>query len=89
MVIKIDEVWNRLVKYEGETFCQIRGKKFTYTIRGATLRLDTTNRSFSKGHLERALPLLPLKDTTQVRHLMAPSYMFALLTDERIVAGEW
>jgi len=88
-MISIDDVWNRLAKYEGKTFRQIRGKEFRYTIRGETLYLDTTSWSFSKGHLGRALPLLPLKDTTQVQHLMAPSYMFALLTDDRIVAGDW
>ncbi len=82
-------MWNRIARCAGETFLLRRGKEFTYTIRGETLHLDTTNRSISKGHLERALPLLPLKDTTQVQHLMAPSYMFALLTDERVVAGEW
>jgi len=85
----IDDVWHRIVEHAGERFRQVRGREFTYTICGNVLRLDTTPWSFSKGHLKRALSLLPLESTVPIRHLMAPSYIFALLTDRRIAAGEW
>jgi len=82
----IVDVWNRILKNEGETFRQIRGKTFTYTVVANSLKLSTTNRSISKKTIEQALEFLPLENTTPLQNLQAPSYLYAILTDKRITS---
>ncbi len=85
----IEAVWARIKQCEGQSFQKLRGGEFTYTVRGEVLYLHTTNRCLSKAHLAKVMPLLPLSNTVPVQHFMAPSYIYALLTDPRIVADEW
>jgi hypothetical protein len=87
--VSIEEVWARVVAHEGETFTQMRGGEFTYSIRGDTAHLSRTNQGVARTTFERALKLVPLKDTTPLQHLRAPSYLFAILTDERIRGDDW
>ncbi len=81
----IDNVWNKIVACEGQVFLQVRGKPFTYSIRGNSIVLHTTNRQIPKSDVAKAVPLLPLKSTVPLQNRQAPSYLFALLTDHRIV----
>ncbi|WP_088006836.1 hypothetical protein [Indiicoccus explosivorum] len=85
----IDEVWNRIIKYDGQEFTQIRGQKFTYKVAGNSLVLSTTNHAISRRTLEKAFQFVPLENTVPIQNLFAPSYLFALLNDERIRQGEW
>ncbi len=84
-----ETIWHRIEALEGETFRQIRGKKFTYKIVGNSLALDSTNQSISQKQLEDAFELLPLEDTISVQHLRAPSYIYAILMDPRVRRGDW
>lgn len=85
----IDKVWKRIVAHEGQVFKQIRGKEFTYHITGNTIHLSTTNQQVSIGEFEKALEFLPLKNTAVIQHLRAPSYLYAILMDQRISQNEW
>ena len=85
----IDTVWKRIVANEGQIFKQIRGKEFTYNITGHTILLSTTNQNVSRRELEKALEFLPLKSTVVIQHLRAPSYLYAILMDQRISQNEW
>ena len=82
-------VWTRIEAHAGETFTQIRGGQFTYAIEGDSLDLDRTNQKVPRSHIEQALALVPLPNTVPVQHLRAPSYIYAILMDERIRGGEW
>ncbi|MDW3214977.1 MAG: hypothetical protein R8G01_13320 [Ilumatobacteraceae bacterium] len=84
-----DSVWQRIESCSGQVFHQILGKPFTYTARGRTIRLHTTNRSISRTAIEKALVLCPLENTTPVQHLSAPSYVYAILMDPRIRRSDW
>lgn len=86
---KIDVVWQRIQAHAGETFCQIRGGEFSYEVTGGGLRLNRTNQILPKKHLAEALELVPLRSTVPVHHLRAPSYIYAILMDPRVSAGEW
>jgi hypothetical protein len=86
---KIDDVWERIVAHGGETFHQIRGGEFTYAVKGQHLRLSRTNQNVPRSHVEEALALVPLDNTVAVQHLRAPSYIFAILMDERIRGRDW
>ncbi len=87
--MNIETAWNRVISLEGETFRQIYGKEFSYTVVGNSILLSTTNRSISKKTFEQALEFVPLSDTTPVQHLQAPSYIYAILMDNRVRSGLW
>lgn len=81
----IEQIWTRIIENEGEIFKQIKGKEFTYQIIGNGLKLSTTNQIINKSVFEKAIELLPVKNTVPLQHLRAPSYLYAILTDKRII----
>ena len=83
--MNIELIWERICRHEGETFRQIRGKEFTYTVNGNSIKLSTTNYNIAKSTFEKALAFLPLENTVPIQHLSAPSYLYAILTDSRIL----
>jgi len=90
MSIDANRVWQRIRNHAGHEFRQIRGKVFTYRVPSPrTIRLDTTNRMISRTAIEKALERVPLRATTVVRDLSAPSYIYAILMDERIRRSDW
>ena len=81
----IDIVWDRIISHAGKTFTQIEGGTFTYTVESANvIKPDRTDQNIAKSVVEDALAFVPLKDTVSVNHLRAPSYLYAILTDDRI-----
>lgn len=82
--MNFDVIWERICNNEGKIFHQIRGKKFTYNVHGNTLMLSTTNYNIAKSTFEKALEFVPFENTTPVQHLSAPSYLYAILMDNRI-----
>lgn len=88
-VLSIDVVWARIRAHEGETFRQVRGGEFMYTIASGQLRPDRTNRNLPRSDFERAVALVPLARPGQIQRLQGPSYIFAVLMDERIRGGDW
>ena len=88
-MISFSNVWARIEAHAGETFRQIRGGEFVYEIHGNSLIPDRTNHQLPKSHFEEAFKLAPLKDTVQVQHLRGPSYLYAILMDERIRRQDW
>jgi hypothetical protein len=87
--VDIELIWQRIVKNQGKIFKQKKGKEFTYRVKGDTVFLETTNHSFSKGHLQRAFKFLPLEGPGKINHLHAPSYIYGVLMDNRIKDGDW
>lgn len=85
----IEKVWDRILDCEGNTFRQIKGGEFTYTVKGNAIHLSRTNRLVSKSTINEALKYVPLKNTVPLQNLQAPSYLYALLTDERISKNDW
>ena len=82
-------VWARIKAHEGETFRQIRGGEFTYIVSGSAVVPDRTNQNLPRSHFEEASRLLPLQSTIPVQHHRGPSYMYAILMDNRIRQGDW
>ncbi|MBG9545031.1 hypothetical protein ABE29_20370 [Cytobacillus firmus] len=85
----IDKIWERIKQCEGDTFKQIRGKEFTYSVEGNYVYLNTTERSISKNEFAKALKLVPLENTVQLQKFQAPSYLFAILMDKHIRKTDW
>ena len=88
-IATIDQVWGRIQDHEGETFRQIRGQEFTYECSSSAITPSTTDWIIPRAHFEKALDLVPLKNTVPVQHLMGPSYLYAVLMDERIRRSDW
>lgn len=84
MDMSIDSVWASIAAHQGELFHQIRGKEFTYSVRGNVLRPSTTNQNIPKSAFRKALDRMPFGDTAALQDLRGPSYVFAILKDERI-----
>ena len=84
-----DRIWSRIVAHSGETFHQMRGKPFTYEARGRTIYLHTTDRMISRTAIEKALQNVPLENTVPVQGLSAPSYIYAILRDDRVRLRDW
>lgn len=82
-------IWERICQNEGKVFCQIRGKEFTYTVKGNYIKLSTTNYNVAKSVIEKALEFVPLENTVSIQHLSAPSYLYAILMDKRIRMNEY
>ena len=85
----IEILWERIIENEGQTFKQIKGGEFTYTVKGNVIELSRTNRSVSKNTFMEALKYVPLVNTVPLQHLQAPSYLFAILMDSRIRKNDW
>jgi hypothetical protein len=88
-MITTRELWERVESRQGEVFRQIRGREFTYAVSQTGLRPSTTDWLIPRGHLDKALELVPLKNTVAVQHLYGPSYIYAVLTDPRIRGSDW
>lgn len=88
-MISIGQLWKRINSQKGETFTQIRGGEFSYSVNGDYISLDRTNQNISKAHFAEALILVPLQNTVPVQHLRGPSYIYAILMDKRIRQSDW
>lgn len=83
----IEVIWNRIINHQREIFQQIRGGEFTYVIRGNAIIPDKTNVPLTKGVFKKALERYPLTSTVAIRDLTGPSYVYAILMDNRICKG--
>jgi hypothetical protein len=82
-------VWKRIKDCEGQEFSQIRGKTFTYECIGNIIIPSTTNHQFAKSEIKKAYELCPLENTVPIQKLRGPSYLYAILMDNRIRMNDW
>lgn len=85
----IEVIWERINENEAQVFKQIKGGEFTYKVEGNTIKLSRTNRIVSKSTFAEALKNVPLENTVPLQRLQAPSYLFAILMDNRIRQNDW
>lgn len=89
-MVSIDDVWDRIEIHSGETFYQIRGGEFTYIVDGGHIYLSRTQQRIPKSHFEKALAFVPLRNTGPLQEkFRGPSYIFAILMDDRIRQCDW
>ena len=88
-MVSIDAVWSRIERHAGEEFTLRRGDRFTYEVPGNYLRPVGRVRHLSKSNFAKALPRLPLENTTGIKDLQGSSYVYAILMDDRIRSGDW
>jgi hypothetical protein len=83
-----DVVWHRIVALQGQTFHQKTGKPFRYRVPGNSVVPSTTNRQLPRSHFARAYERAPIDGPGQLQDLQGPSYLYAILTDPRVLADE-
>ena len=89
MTADISRVWSRIRAHAGEQFAQKRGGEFTYHVAGSSVIPDRTNRSLPRSDFEKALTMVPLDGPGKIQHLQGPSYIYAVLMDDRIRDCDW
>ena len=82
-----DVLWSRIVRCSGEVFRQHHGKPFTYSVSGDTIYLDTINQDLSRRQITEASTRMPLVGPDDIRDLNGHRYIYAILTDRRIIGG--
>ena len=85
--VHAEAVWRRIVSHSGAAFHQVRGRPFTYEARGRTIYLHTTNWVIGRAAVEQALTRMPLDRVSDLQDRSAPSYLYAILTADRIAAS--
>ena len=83
------EVWRRITFLEGQVFRQIRGGEFSFECRANGLDLSRTNQVLARSTVEEAYGRAPFRSTTVLQDLRAPSYLYAILMDDRVRQGDW
>lgn len=83
-------VWGRIGRHADQTFHQLGGKAFKYTMVGPhVLRPTTTERNLTSAAFRAALERFPVSGPGALQDLQGPSYLYAVLTDPRISVGMW
>jgi hypothetical protein len=82
-------IWGRIELHAGEVFRQIRGGEFTYQALAGHIKPDRTEWQLPKSHFEKAMEFVPMENTVPIQHLQGPSYIFAILMDDRIRQDDW
>lgn len=85
----VDAVWARIRAREGEQFRLVRGARFVYAVEGSSVVPDRTEYPIARSEFAKALELVPLRGPGEIQHLRGPSYVYAIISDPRISAGEW
>jgi hypothetical protein len=84
------EIWKRIVACENEEFRTISNLPFTYEIIGNDLYTNSTDYKLSKADFAKAYDLVPISNPAIITKLVkGPSYICAILHDERISKKEW
>jgi hypothetical protein len=89
MPITPDELWRRIIANTGQWFQTIRGMNFVYVVANGAVHTSRTNHQLSRSQFEKALARVPLNNTSVVQDLRGPSYIYAILMDERVRANDW
>jgi hypothetical protein len=84
------EVWQRIVALEGESFTTITGLPFEYVVDGEALIPSRTDYRLSRGNFEKAFARVPIGKPREISNdVRGPSYVWAILHDERVSSGRW
>jgi hypothetical protein len=85
-----NEIWDRIVKYSGETFITITGLEFTYEIKNNGFYPSRTKYRISKENFRKVYQMIPVDGPGMIsKEVRGPSYVWAVLYDPRISLREW
>lgn len=80
-----ETIWNKILAHAGEKFYTKTGLPFVYSVVGDCVIPDRTNYPLDISNFKKAAALPRLEGPGQISNLVrGPSYVFSILTDERI-----
>ena len=80
-----EAVWERVRKYQGETFRTISGLEFRYTVRGHVVRPDRAQGGISKSAFSKAWDEWPVIGPGVFGdRVRGSAYVWAILSEPRI-----
>ena len=85
-MLDINNIWERIIKHEGEQFTTVRNISFTYTISGDYVRTSNTEYRIYRTQFEKAIPYMQIiKGPGEISKIVfGYSYVYAILNDPRI-----
>jgi len=90
-----ENAWKRVIENAGKVFSTKNGKRITYRVEGNSglwfYNKDgkRINKRLWRGDFDKAIERCPLQKVTDISDCFDSSYLFALLTDERIRGNDW
>ena len=88
--IPFDEIWNRIVRLQGETIHTVTGLPFTYKVDGEGFYPSRTDYRISKTDFRTAYQRVPIGGPGVINEIVrGPAYVWAVLHDQRISLGKW
>ena len=83
--MNFETIWSQIKSHEGEVFHTKTGLPFKYQILNNAVIPDRTGFPLAKSNFEKAAKIDNLIAPGQINKLvMGPSYVYAILTDQRI-----
>ncbi|MFD0583118.1 hypothetical protein [Dactylosporangium darangshiense] len=83
-----ERVWRNIQAHAGEEFRTKTGLPFRYTVVGTSIVPDRTGYPLHVSQVRRAVDRWPVSGPGKLNDIVrGPSYLYALLADERIMAG--
>lgn len=85
--MNVEIVWNNIKRYEGEKFFKIKGGEYTYTVCDDVIFVDGIKAGrITKNNLAKALSISnPTPRKIGLAGCWAPSYIYGIITDKRII----
>lgn len=83
----IDYTWINIINNENEIFTTIKGVEYTYTVENGFILINgDKRRRITKDAIEHALKIEnPSPSKIKNENIWGPSYVYGIITDERIV----
>jgi transcriptional regulator with XRE-family HTH domain len=84
--LELDAIWDRILRHEGKQFFTKTKLPFTYKVIGNNIVPDRTDYPLAKTNFKKALQYMPLQSPNQINNIVrGPAYVYAILTDKRII----
>lgn len=81
-----ETIWRKIKEHQGESFFTVSDLPFTYSVHGEVLKTSRTKYNLPKSEFLKAYERFPISSPKDINDLVrGSSYVYAILTDERIV----
>ena len=88
--VGFEEVWERILAHQGDTFHTKRNLAFTYKIQNGVLIPNRAKQLIGKSEFKKVYEIVPLVSLTPINKVVrGSSYVWAILHDKRISKGDW
>ena len=80
----MSQIWEKVLQHQGQIFRTVTGLEFTYRVSGEKVIHTRSKATLSKRDFEKAVMINPQKASDLHNFVSGPSYVYAIITDDRI-----